>query len=187
MSSAQIAIYLIAIPVERQAPPAASLHAFEPVLHVVNVGKHRRYHQQAQHRRRNQPANHRHRHRAAKARIGRAQAIGGCGPGSGVVGADAMGKVEYFLLFVETTKADFLAFAPAAAQKNINLEILSSLLIPVPPLNELTRIVTRVASLHRLCADLRLAASQSTNPSDRGVGGNAITSQRNANNFYRLT
>ena len=66
-----------------------------------------------------------------------------------------MGNVEYFLLFVETARANLLAFAPATAQKNINLEILSSLLIPVPPLNELTRIVTRVAQLRRLCADLR--------------------------------
>ncbi|MFZ2307777.1 MAG: restriction endonuclease subunit S [Rhodoferax sp.] len=89
-----------------------------------------------------------------------------CFPDSvvGFVPADAMGNVEYFLLFVETARADLLAFAPATAQKNINLEILSSLLIPVPPLNELTRIVTRVAQLRRLCADLRqrLSASQST-------------------------
>ncbi|MDP2817446.1 MAG: restriction endonuclease subunit S [Polaromonas sp.] len=89
-----------------------------------------------------------------------------CFPDSvvGFVPATAMGNVEYFLLFVETARADLLAFAPATAQKNINLEILSSLLIPVPPLNELTRIVTRVASLRRLCADLRqrLTASQST-------------------------
>jgi type I restriction enzyme S subunit len=87
-----------------------------------------------------------------------------CFPDSvvGFVPADAMGNVEYFLLFVETAKADLLAFAPATAQKNINLEILSSLLIPVPPRNELTRIVARVAALRRLCADLRqrLAASQ---------------------------
>ena len=89
-----------------------------------------------------------------------------CFPDSvvGFVPANAMGNVEYFLLFVETARADLLAFAPATAQKNINLEILSSLLIPIPPLNELTRIVTRVAQLRRLCADLRQrqTASQST-------------------------
>ena len=89
-----------------------------------------------------------------------------CFPDSvvGFVPAVAMGNVEYFLLFVETARAELLAFAPATAQKNINLEILSSLLIPVPPLNELTRIVNRVAQLRSLCADLRqrLAASQST-------------------------
>ena len=89
-----------------------------------------------------------------------------CFPDSvvGFVPANAMGNVDYFLLFVETARADLLAFAPATAQKNINLEILSSLLIPVPPLKELTRIVTRVAHLRRLCDDLRqrLTASQST-------------------------
>lgn len=80
-----------------------------------------------------------------------------CFPDSvvGFIPARAMGNVEYFLLFVETARADLLAFAPATAQKNINLEILSSLLIPVPPLNELTRVVTRVATLRRICADLR--------------------------------
>jgi type I restriction enzyme, S subunit len=80
-----------------------------------------------------------------------------CFPDSvvGFVPATAIGNVEYFLLFVETARADLLAFAPATAQKNINLEILSSLLIPVPPLNELTRIVTRVESLRRLCFELR--------------------------------
>jgi len=89
-----------------------------------------------------------------------------CFPDSvvGFVPARAMGNVEYFLLFVETAKADLLAFAPATAQKNINLEILSSLLIPLPPLNELARIVTRVTQLRQLCAELRarLATSQST-------------------------
>lgn len=80
-----------------------------------------------------------------------------CFPDSvvGFIPARAMGNVEYFLLFVETARADLLAFAPATAQKNINLEILSSLLIPVPPLNELTRVVTRVATLRRICVDLR--------------------------------
>jgi type I restriction enzyme S subunit len=89
-----------------------------------------------------------------------------CFPDSvvGFVPANAMGNVEYFLLFVETARADLLAFAPATAQKNINLEILSSVLIPVPPLKELTRIVTRVAQLRRLCFELRqrLSANQST-------------------------
>ena len=79
-----------------------------------------------------------------------------CFPDSvvGFIPADAMGNVEYFLLFVEIAKTDLMAFAPATAQKNINLEILSSLLIPLPPLKELTRIVARVADLRVLCADL---------------------------------
>jgi len=89
-----------------------------------------------------------------------------CFPDSvvGFIPASAVGNVEYFLLFVETAKADLLSFAPATAQKNINLEILESLLIPLPPQGELTRIVTRVKKLRQLCGDLRakLAANRST-------------------------
>ena len=102
------------------------------------------------------------------ANIAESAALGfhSCFPDSvmGFVLANAMGNVEYFLLFAETAKADLLAFAPATAQKNISLEIFSSFLIPVPPLYELTRTVTPVAQLRRLCADLRqrLSASQST-------------------------
>ena len=89
-----------------------------------------------------------------------------CFPDSvvGFVPADAIGDASYFLAFMETARTQLIAFAPATAQKNINLEILESVLIPVPPLAEMTRIVARVASLRRLCFELRqrLAASQST-------------------------
>ncbi len=49
-------------------------------------------------------------------------------------------------------------------QPNVNGTALSELTLPLPPLAEQSRIVTRVAELRRLCADLRqrLAASQST-------------------------
>lgn len=50
------------------------------------------------------------------------------------------------------------------AQPALNGAIVRSLKVPLPPLAEQFRIVTRVAQLRRLCADLRqrLAASQST-------------------------
>ena len=46
---------------------------------------------------------------------------------------------------------------------NLNQRILIETPIAIPPLPEQSRIVTRVAQLRRLCADLRqrLAASQS--------------------------
>jgi type I restriction enzyme S subunit len=49
-------------------------------------------------------------------------------------------------------------------QPNVNGTALSELTLPLPPLAEQSRIVTRVESLRRLCADLRqrLSASQST-------------------------
>ena len=88
-----------------------------------------------------------------------------CFPDSvvGFIPADAIGEASYFLAFMETARTQLVAFAPATAQKNINLEILESVLIPIPPLAEMTRIVTRVTQLRRLCADLRqrLAERQS--------------------------
>jgi restriction endonuclease S subunit len=88
-----------------------------------------------------------------------------CFPDSvvGFVPAQTLGNAKYFLAFMETARNDLIKFAPATAQKNINLEILGALLIPVPPLAEMSSIVTRVNELRSLCADLRqrLAALQS--------------------------
>lgn len=79
----------------------------------------------------------------------------------GFVPAEALGSVSYFQAFMETARTQLIAFAPATAQKNINLEILESVLIPLPPLEEMRRIVARVAQLRRLCADLRQRLTQS--------------------------
>jgi hypothetical protein len=87
-----------------------------------------------------------------------------CFPDSvvGFVPAQTLGNAKYFLAFMETARNELIKFAPATAQKNINLEILGALLIPVPPLTEMSRIVTRVNELRSLCADLRqrLSAGQ---------------------------
>ncbi len=55
-------------------------------------------------------------------------------------------------------------FITTAGQKTVNQSHIGSLLFPLPPLPEQSRIVTRVASLRALCADLRqrLAARQTT-------------------------
>ncbi|MDH1335170.1 restriction endonuclease subunit S [Comamonas thiooxydans] len=62
---------------------------------------------------------------------------------------------NYYLAFMETAKAEISAYAPATAQKNINLEILESIRIPIPPLAEQSRIVARVTELRALCQRLR--------------------------------
>ena len=89
-----------------------------------------------------------------------------CFPDSvvGFVPGSAIEHGDYFLAFMETARTHLIAFAPATAQKNINLEVLGSLLIPLPPAREMERIVARVEELRRLCAALRqrLAASQAT-------------------------
>ncbi|RZF24013.1 restriction endonuclease subunit S [Paraburkholderia sp. UYCP14C] len=80
-----------------------------------------------------------------------------CFPDS-VVGFVPIGELvdgRYLLTFIETAKDDLTAFAPSTAQKNINLEILNNVLIPVPPRNEMLRIVSRVEELRNLCGALR--------------------------------
>jgi hypothetical protein len=79
-----------------------------------------------------------------------------CFPDS-VVGffpASMFQSARYFEYFVRTAKANLLEFAPATAQKNINLEILNAVLIPLPPLAEQHRIVTKVDELMALCDQL---------------------------------
>ena len=82
-----------------------------------------------------------------------------CFPDSvvGFVPASIFGGARYFEYFVRTVKANLLEFAPATAQKNINLQILKSVLIPLPPLAEQHRIVSKVDKLMGLCD--RLEAS----------------------------
>ena len=55
---------------------------------------------------------------------------------------------------MRTAKANLTEFAPATAQKNINLGILEMVLIPLPPLAEQHRIVAKVDALMALCDQL---------------------------------
>ena len=60
----------------------------------------------------------------------------------------------YFEYFIRTAKANLLEYAPATAQKNINLGILNAVLIPLPPLAEQQRIIVRIDELMTLCDQL---------------------------------
>jgi len=79
-----------------------------------------------------------------------------CFPDSlvGFVPAPPIPNARYFEYFIRTTKANLLEFAPATAQKNINLEILNAVWIPLPPLSEQRRIVETVDNLMALCDQL---------------------------------
>lgn len=79
-----------------------------------------------------------------------------CFPDSvvGFVPAPCFENARYFEYFMRTAKADLLAFAPATAQKNINLDILMQVMIPLPPLAEQHRIVAKVDELMALCDQL---------------------------------
>jgi type I restriction enzyme, S subunit len=90
-----------------------------------------------------------------------------CFPDSvvGFVPASMFENARYFEYFLRTAKASLLEFAPATAQKNINLEILTQVLIPLPPLAEQRRIVAKVDELMALCD--RLEASLATGEDTR--------------------
>lgn len=85
-----------------------------------------------------------------------------CFPDSvvGFVPASMFETARYFEYFVRTAKANLLEFAPANAQKNINLEILMSVLIPLPPLAEQHRIVAKVDELMALCDQLEAGLTE---------------------------
>ncbi|HCG7071403.1 TPA: restriction endonuclease subunit S [Vibrio parahaemolyticus] len=68
----------------------------------------------------------------------------------------------YFDYFIKTAKENLERFAPSTAQKNINLEILSNVLVPCPPKQQFPRIVEKVNLLLGICDELkeRLKESQ---------------------------
>ncbi len=87
-----------------------------------------------------------------------------CFPDSvvGFVPASMFNNARYFEYFVRTAKANLLEFAPATAQKNINLEILTQVLLPLPPLAEQHRIVAKVDELMAICDQLEACLTTAT-------------------------
>jgi type I restriction enzyme S subunit len=79
-----------------------------------------------------------------------------CFPDSvvGFIPSPLIGDSRYFLAFMKTAREHLLKFAPSTAQKNINLEILESVQIPLPPVSEMHRIVAKVDELMALCDQL---------------------------------
>jgi type I restriction enzyme S subunit len=70
-------------------------------------------------------------------------------------------QAEYAEFFIRTAREDLSQYAPATAQKNINIGILEEVLVPLPPRMEQSEIVRRVEALFFL-ADMiekRVAAT----------------------------
>lgn len=82
-----------------------------------------------------------------------------------IVPADSgLNEFVMFLLQTQFMQESFAGDTRTLAQPTLNVGLIRAALTPVPPPAEQSRIVTRVAQLRRLCAELRvrLAASQST-------------------------
>lgn len=79
--------------------------------------------------------------------------IDACFPDS-VVGFTALSDYaisKYIRYFIDLTKTDIEKFAPATAQKNINLGIIYELKLPLPPEREIKAIVDKVEFLMQKC------------------------------------
>lgn len=69
-----------------------------------------------------------------------------CFPDSvvGFISNTSICETKFIEYFFRTVKEDLDRYAPATAQKNINLKILSNLYVPLPPLAEQHRIVSEI-------------------------------------------
>src|SRR5690554_196352 len=68
---------------------------------------------------------------------------------------------KYIRYFIDLTKTDIEKFAPATAQKNINLGIINLLKLPLPPELEIIEIVKKVEALMVHCEQLELEIKKS--------------------------
>lgn len=82
--------------------------------------------------------------------------IDACFPDS-VVGFTPQGNIlpEYVRFFIESQKQRLWAFAPATAQKNINLDTLENLVIPYCSLEEQVQIVKEIDSRITVCDSIK--------------------------------
>jgi type I restriction enzyme S subunit len=86
-----------------------------------------------------------------------------CFPDSvvGLIPDESLCLKEYAEFFIRIARANLDQYAPATAQKNINIEILSDVAVPLPPIAEQEVIVRRAYSMFKLAdaAEKRVAAA----------------------------
>ena len=69
---------------------------------------------------------------------------------------------EYIEYFIRVSKHNLTQFAPATAQKNINIEILNEVTVPIPPFEEQQEIVRRVDTLFALADQIEQQVAVAT-------------------------
>jgi type I restriction enzyme, S subunit len=111
-----------------------------------------------------------------------------CFPDSvvGFIADETIVLPEYLEFFIRTARRDLAAFAPATAQANINLAILSELAVALPSVEEQHEIVRRVEELLALAESLerRISAmSQSVERSAQAVLAKAFRGDLLASNL----
>ena len=67
---------------------------------------------------------------------------------------------KYAFYYLIDAREEIEKYAPATAQKNINLGILNSLLIPLPPLSEQQRIIAKLDELMAYCDELEASIKE---------------------------
>lgn len=75
--------------------------------------------------------------------------IEACFPDSvvGFIADEELCHTQFIEYYMRTIRGDLERFAPATAQKNINLDVLNAIEVPLPPLPEQHRIVDKIDSL----------------------------------------
>ena len=94
-----------------------------------------------------------------------------CFPDSvvGLIAGEGIAVPEYMELFIRTARRDLSAFAPATAQANINLAILSEVAVALPPAEEQREVVGRVEAIYTVGNKIEAAIQAATKRVERSA------------------
>ena len=92
-----------------------------------------------------------------------------CFPDSvvGFIKNDLISKIEYIEYYIRLIRENLDKAAPATAQKNINLQTLNEILVPVPTLAEQERIVAEIESRFERADVLEAAVDRALNDAEK--------------------
>jgi type I restriction enzyme, S subunit len=92
-----------------------------------------------------------------------------CFPDSivGLISDQDLCLAKYVEFFIRTARANLDQFAPATAQKNINIGILNTVAVPLPPIDEQKEIVRRVEALFKLADTIEMHVAAATTRCDK--------------------